>query len=227
VTSLSDLAAIDTLFAGAKELGIDLVESDACALLDFLDRFYSWNSYGGFTRIPREHGVRLHLLDSLSVVNDLADAVSITDLGTGGGMPGIPLALVLRGSEFTLVESRGRRCTFLREVVRDYGLGSRVRVLEGDAWDLARGTTRFDAVLGRAFLPPRKLLVLGSQLIQAAGRVIVMASDEVWIRGAAVTGLLNDLGLELRSARAFVLPNGEETRRVFRFERPRLLECFT
>jgi len=226
VTALSDPAEIDTLTVGAKELGIDLTESDARALLDFLDRFYSWNRYGGFTRIPREHGVRLHLLDSLSVVNDLADAVSITDLGTGGGMPGIPLALVLRSSEFTLVESRGRRCTFLREVVRDYGLGSRVRVLEGDAWDLARGTTRFDAVLGRAFLPPRELLVLGSRLI-AAGRVIVMGSDEEWIRGPEVTDLLNDLALELRSDRALVLPGGEETRRVFRFERRRQVDCFT
>jgi 16S rRNA (guanine527-N7)-methyltransferase len=226
VTALSDPAEIDTLIVGAKELGIDLAESDAGALLDFLDRFYSWNRYGGFTRIPREHGVRLHLLDSLSVVNDLADAVSITDLGTGGGMPGIPLALVLRGSEFTLVESRGRRCTFLREVVRDYGLGSRVRVLEGDAWDLARGAKRFDAVLARAFLPPRELLVLGSQLI-AAGRIIVMGSDEDWMRGPAIADLLNDLGIELRSDRALVLPGGEETRRVFRFERRRRVECFT
>ncbi|HET9063368.1 MAG TPA: RsmG family class I SAM-dependent methyltransferase [Candidatus Binatia bacterium] len=226
MTPLSDPAEIDTLTVGAKELGIDLTESDAGALLDFLDRFYSWNRYGGFTRIPREHGVRLHLLDSLSVVNDLADAVSITDLGTGGGMPGIPLALVLRGSEFTLVESRGRRCTFLREVVRDYGLGSRVRVLEGDAWDLARGAKRFDAVLGRAFLPPRELLVLGSQLI-AAGRVIVMGSDEDWIRGPVIADLLNDLGIELRSDRALVLPGGDETRRVFRFERRRQVECFT
>lgn len=227
MTSLSDPGEIDTLTAGAKELGIDLVESEAGALLDFLDRFYSWNRYGGFTRIPREHGVRVHLLDSLSVVSDLADAVSIADLGTGGGMPGIPLALVLRGSEFTLVESRGRRCTFLREVVRDYGLGSRVRVLEGDAWDLAAGAERFDAVLGRAFLPPRELLVLGAQLIQRAGRVIVMGSDEGWIRGPGITDLLNDLALELRSDRALVLPGGEEARRIFRFDRPRPLECFT
>jgi 16S rRNA (guanine527-N7)-methyltransferase len=226
VTALSEPADIDTLAVGAKEFGIDLAESDVGALLDFLDRFYSWNRFGGFTRIPREHGVRLHLLDSLSVVSDLADAVSIADLGTGGGMPGIPLALVLRGSEFTLVESRGRRCTFLREVVREYGLGSRVRVLEGDARDLAGGAERFDAVLGRAFLPPRELLVLGSELI-ASGRVIVMGSDEEWIRGPAITDLLNDLGLELRSDRALVLPGGQETRRVFRFERRRQAECFT
>lgn len=221
MTALSDPAEIDTLIVGAKELGIDLIASEARALVDFLDLFYSWNRYGGFTRIPREHGVRLHLLDSLSVVSDLGDVASIADLGTGGGMPGIPLALVLRRSEFTLVESRGRRCTFLREVVREYGLGSRVQVLEGDAWELARDEERFDAILGRAFLPPRDLLVLGSHLIQAAGRVIVMGSEDEWIRGAAITDLLNDLGLELRSNRVFALPGGQETRRVFRFERPR------
>lgn len=227
MTAIPDPAEIDTLMVGAEQLGVELLPIDACALLKFLDRFYSWNRYGGFTRIPRELGVRLHLLDSLSVVSDLGDALSIADLGTGGGMPGIPLALVRRASEFTLVESRGRRCTFLREVVREYGLGSRVRVLEGDAWGLARGVKRFDAVLGRAFLPPRELLVLGSTLIETAGCVIVMGSDEKWVRGAATADLLNDLGLELQSDRALVLPGGDETRRVFRFERRHRLECFT
>lgn len=227
MTSLSRIAENDTLLAGAKELGIELVESEVYALLDFLDRFYSWNRYGGFTRIPRERGVRLHLLDSLSVLSDLADAASICDLGTGGGMPGIPLSLVLNSAEFTLVESRGRRCTFLREIVREYGLQSRVHVVEGDAWDLARGAKRFDAVLGRAFLPPKELLVLGSHLIEPAGRVIVMGSGEVGSRGILATDSPDALGLELRSERVLVLPGGDETRRIFRFERPRALECFT
>lgn len=218
MTALSRPRDIDTLLAGAKTLGVDLDESDAHALLAFLEHFYSWNRYGGFTRIPKKEGIRLHLLDSLSVVKDLGGAASIADLGTGGGMPGIPLAIVSCDSEFTLVESRGRRCTFLREVVRDYGLVSRVRVLEADAWELARSAQRFDAVLARAFLPPKNLLLLGSRLIRPAGRVIVMGSDDEWIKGAATADLLEELALELRSDRRLVLPGGEETRRIFRFE---------
>lgn len=218
MTALSHPREIDSLFAGAKTLGVDLDESSARSLLAFLERFYSWNRYGGFTRIPKELGIRLHLLDSLSVVKDLGGAVSIADLGTGGGMPGIPLAIASCESEFTLVESRGRRCTFLREVVRDYGLLSRVRVLEMDAWELTHGEQRFDAVVARAFLPPKKLLLLGSQLIQPAGRVIVMGSDEEWIKREEIADLLKGLGLQLRSDRRLVLPDGEETRRIFRFE---------
>jgi len=226
VTRVADRHEIDTLIAGAKAMGVELNEGQASLLLAFLDRFYSWNRFGGFTRIPREKGLRLHLLDSLTVVGDLAGATAIADLGTGGGMPGIPLALAVRESAFTLVEVRGRRCTFLREVVRDYGLSPRVEVVEGDAWGLARGTNRFDAVLARAFLPPKRLLSLGSKLIRPTGRVIVMGSSEEWIQETPPSLLLAETGLEMVAERTLSLPGGGEVRRIFRFQRPPG-ECFT
>lgn len=210
---------LDELVSGARQIGVELTESDATALLNFLDRFYSWNRYGGFTRIARRDAERLHLLDSLAVIGDLQGASSIADLGTGGGMPGIPLAITLRESELTLVESRRRRCTFLREIVRDYDLAGRVRVFEGDASSLTLGEGLFDAVVARAFLPPRELLQLGSRLIRPTGRVIVMGSDETWLREPSTGQLLKEIGLELRSDRTLVLPGGSETRRISRFER--------
>jgi len=218
VTRDYDSREIGYLLVGSKAVGVELTKSQALSLLDFLDRFYQWNRYCGFTRIPREEAVRLHLIDSLSVFGDLVGAKTIADLGSGGGMPGIPLSMVLVDSAFTLVESRGRRCAFLREVARDFGLAKRVRVLEGDAWELSQEEARFDAVVARAFLPPEKLLVLGSRIVQPTGRVIVMGSDDAWVKQAIRAGMLDELQLSLTSERTFLLPGGTEARRVFRFE---------
>jgi 16S rRNA (guanine527-N7)-methyltransferase len=219
VIPLLDRREFDDLRSGARAIGIELNENEARALLRYLDRFYSWNRYGGFTSIPRGDAVRLHLLDSIALATDLMGARSIVDLGTGGGMPGVPLALVLHGSAFTLVESRGRRCTFLREVIRENDLAGRVEVLEMDAWKLAEEEKRFDAVVARAFLPPQRLLLLASRIVGPAGRVIVMSSNEDWIKDDRAIDLLTEVGLELRSERTFVLPAGDEIRRVFRFQR--------
>lgn len=213
-----DSREISYLLAGSKAVGADLSETQARSLLNFLDRFYQWNGYCGFTRIRREQAVRLHLIDSLSVVGELVGAKTVADLGSGGGMPGIPLSMVLVDSVFTLVETRGRRCTFLREVVRDFGLSERVRIFEGDAWEVGHEGVRFDAVVARAFLPPEKLLVLGSRLVAPSGRVVVMGSDDAWINEAIQAGVLGDLKLGLTSERTFLLPGGTEARRVFRFE---------
>jgi 16S rRNA (guanine527-N7)-methyltransferase len=226
VTPVPERHEIGSLIAGAKTIGVELDEDAASLLISFLDRFYSWNRFGGFTRIPRDQGLRLHLLESLTVVGDLRGAKTVVDLGTGGGMPGIPLAIVVGGTDFTLVEARGRRCTFLREIIRDYGLAGRVEIVEGDAWDLARGTKRFDGVLARAFLPPKDLLILGSRLITRTGRVLVMGSNEEWIQTVSPSGLFEETGLELRSQRTLILPCGGEARRIFRFERP-ASDCFT
>ena len=221
MNSTSGRDEVDVLMAGGREIGKAITEQDAKRLLEFLDRFYAWNRFGGFTRIPRDEGVRLHLLDSLSIVSDLAGARSIVDLGTGGGMPGLPLAMILPDVEFTLVEARGRRCSFLREIVRDFRLTSRIQIIEGDARSLTSGTRRFEAVVARAFLPPRDLLALGCQLITPSGRVIVMASNDEWLRDAPSAEMWSRLGICLSCERSLTLPQGSESRRIFRFERSR------
>lgn len=214
-----DPKEIDALVTGAKSIGVSVSPDAAIRLVGFLERFYAWNRFGGFTRIRRADAVRLHLLDSLTLVPDLVGARTVLDIGTGGGMPGIPLALVLDGVTFTLVESRARRCTFLREIVRDFGLASRVSIHEGDAREIVHDAKRFDAVVARAFLPPRELIALGAQLITAAGCVIVMGSSDERVRPMLSSDFASSPRLVLTSERALTLPCGDELRRIFRFER--------
>ena len=110
------------LVAGAEQLGVSLTPEVATRLLGFLELLYAWNDFAGFTAVDRRDAVRLHLLDSLAVAPMLTGARHIADLGSGAGLPGIPLATYLGGAMFTLVESKRRRCSFLREVVRQHEL---------------------------------------------------------------------------------------------------------
>jgi 4'-phosphopantetheinyl transferase len=106
-------------------------------LLDYLALLHRWNGTYNLTAIrdPRQMVV-LHLLDSLAMAPFLADAAqagaSLADLGTGPGLPGIPLAIALPGLRVTLVESNGKKARFLREAVRKLGLGN-ARVAESRA----------------------------------------------------------------------------------------------
>jgi 16S rRNA (guanine527-N7)-methyltransferase len=169
--------------------------------------------------------VRLHLLDSIAIAPDLEGSSTVADLGSGAGLPGLPLSLVLSQSRFTLVESRSRRCSFLREAIRVCGVGTRVNVLEGDAHALMR-CRRFDAVVSRAFLPPTKLLDLATSIARPGGRIVVMAGGGDPSSVTAMEELAPSAGARFAYERSFLLPEGSESRRVGVFECDDL-QCFT
>lgn len=91
-----------------------------------------------------------HIFDSLAPLNILKqlDFITAADAGSGAGLPGIPLALFLKGKEFTLIERSAKRAGFLRNAVSVLGIGNRVRVLEAAVEDV---TEHFDVVVFRAF----------------------------------------------------------------------------
>ncbi|MBB1088754.1 16S rRNA (guanine(527)-N(7))-methyltransferase RsmG [Lysobacter sp. SG-8] len=165
-----------TLEQGLRAL--DLPPALAPALLDYLRLLLRWNQTYNLTAIrdPREMLVK-HLLDSLAMhrhVAEIADAGGeLADLGTGPGLPGIPLAIARPGLRVALVESNGKKARFLREAVRKLGLAPRVRVLESriEAVDEAG---RFDAITARALATLPLILQLGGHLLRPDGRLLAM-----------------------------------------------------
>lgn len=201
---------VSRLLAGAAQLGVPLTGDDASRLLAFLDLFYSWNDYAGFTSIPRSEAIRLHLLDSLALLPDLREAKLVVDLGSGGGMPGLPLAVCLPRARFALVESRRRRCSFLREAIRHLGLGERVDVFEADAREFG-STIResADVVVARAFVGPEELCRIAAPLLKTAGHLVVMAGDREISLPAGSTS-----GFTVERSRRLGLPGGAERRSI-------------
>ncbi|MDQ3511984.1 MAG: 16S rRNA (guanine(527)-N(7))-methyltransferase RsmG, partial [Pseudomonadota bacterium] len=141
----------ETLRSGLVSLALN--PALAAPLLDYLALLLRWNQTYNLTamRDPAEM-VSKHLLDSLALhpyVDDIAACGgSLADLGTGAGLPGIPLAIAKPGLRVTLVESAGKKARFMREAVRQLGLVD-VRVAESRIEALDE-PGQYDAITARA-----------------------------------------------------------------------------
>jgi 16S rRNA (guanine527-N7)-methyltransferase len=159
------------LEAGLRQLGLDAALAEP--LLVYLALLARWNQTYNLTAIrdTREMLVK-HLLDSLAMHAHLDGIGTLADLGTGPGLPGIPLAIARPALQVTLVESNGKKARFLREAVRQLKLGN-ASVVESriEAFD-APG--RFDAITARALAALPLILQLGGHLLNAGGRLLAM-----------------------------------------------------
>lgn len=168
------------LEAGLHQLGLDAALAEP--LLAYLALLARWNQTYNLTAIrdTREMLVK-HLLDSLAMQAYLDGIDTLADLGTGPGLPGIPLAIARPGLQVTLVESNGKKARFLREAVRQLKLAN-ASVVESriEAFD-APG--RFDAITARALATLPLILQLGGHLLNADGRLLamkgVLPADEI------------------------------------------------
>ena len=158
------------LESGLEALG--LPRALAPRLLDYLALLAHWNQAYNLTAIrePREMLVK-HLLDSLAMASFVRDE-RLADLGTGPGLPGIPLAIAHPGLQVALVESNGKKARFLREAVRSLGL-SNARVLESRA-EAVDEPGAFDVVTARALDRLAGILAVGGHLLAPGGRVLAM-----------------------------------------------------
>ncbi len=159
------------LDAGLAELGLS-TPGLAERLLAYLALLQRWNQTYNLTAIrePREMLVK-HLLDSLAMAPFVADG-ALADLGTGPGLPGIPLALARPGLRVSLVESNGKKARFLREAVRQLGLGN-ARVLESRAEAVAEPGA-YQQITARALDTLEGILRVGGHLLAADGRLLAM-----------------------------------------------------
>jgi 16S rRNA (guanine527-N7)-methyltransferase len=159
------------LGAGLAALGLDTVL--AVPLLDYLALLARWNRTYNLTAIrdPREMVAR-HLLDSLAMHPYVRGIGTLADLGSGAGLPGIPLAIAVPGLAVTLVESNGKKARFLREAVRTLRLrNARVAEVRAENFD---EPGMFDAITARALATLAELLAAGAHLLGEGGRLLAM-----------------------------------------------------
>ena len=137
------------LVEGAEQLGVDLSESQTSQLLCYLTLLNKWNKAYNLTAVrnPEEMLYR-HLLDSLSVVSWVSGE-RIIDVGTGPGLPGIPLAILFPETHFTLLDSNGKKTRFLTQCKLEMGLDN-ITVIHGRV-EAFQPDTPFDQVISRAF----------------------------------------------------------------------------
>jgi len=185
-TTTTDLQLGDTLSAGAEALGLTLSADQHKKLLAYLALMAKWNRTYNLTalRDPAQMMTH-HLLDSLAAVSAFADADNVLDVGAGGGLPGIVLAIwaaeARPGMKVSMIDTVHKKTAFLTQAKAELQLSNvsvytaRVEQLQVDQ--------PFDVITSRAFAELNDFINWSNHLLQPGGRYIamkgVMPQDEI------------------------------------------------
>lgn len=161
---------------GLSALGLSLSAATQTTLLGYVALLKKWNSTYNLTAIRDEMDmVTQHLLDSLSILPALAESALAgrrwADVGSGAGLPGIPLAIARPDLDMTLVEAVEKKSAFQRQAKIELGL-SNIAVHSGRVEDMEDG--QFDAVVSRAFADLTDFIGLAGHLPAPNGRLYAM-----------------------------------------------------
>ncbi|MBE1162137.1 16S rRNA (guanine(527)-N(7))-methyltransferase RsmG [Dyella acidiphila] len=168
---MTDRSALQArLEQGIAALGLQLPAEAVPRLLDYQALLERWNAAYNLTAIrdPAEM-VSRHLLDSLAIL-PYVQGQSLADLGTGPGLPGIPLAIAAPGREVLLVDSNGKKVRFLREAIRSLKLEG-VRAVQSRVEEVQG---QFDCITARAFASLADMLHWGGHLLAPQGQWLAM-----------------------------------------------------
>jgi 16S rRNA (guanine527-N7)-methyltransferase len=160
------------LVSGLESLKLPLSEDKVEQLLDFIKLIEKWNKAYNLTAIrDKEDMVRLHLLDSLAIA-PFIEGKRVIDIGTGAGLPGIPLAIYLPEIEFVLLDSNAKKTRFVQQAILELKLKNasvchhRVEQYHPEK--------PFDAVITRAFAGLSDIVKLTAHLLSKDGVLLAM-----------------------------------------------------
>lgn len=185
-------------------MGIGLDHRQHGQLLDYLALLSTWNRVYNLTAVrdPAKL-VSRHLLDSLSIL-PWVDAGPVLDVGTGAGLPGLPLAIARPGLRFTLVDTNGKKTRFVQQAVGELGVGN-VEVFRGRVEQLGR-PGGYARITSRAFATLSDMVEATSGSLAEHGRWLAM-------KGVRPTGELAQLPAAIHSEVLALSVPGETAKR--------------
>ena len=172
-------ALVPLLEDGVRELGLDLSDAQQAKLLDYVALLSKWNAVYNLTAIrdPRQMLIQ-HILDSLSIVSHIASRgpSSVLDVGSGGGLPGIVLAIVLPDWTITTNDIVHKKTAFQAQAKAELGL-TNLSVVTGRVEALKPGAevpSKFDVIVSRAFAELSDFVTLARHLVAEQGAIWAM-----------------------------------------------------
>jgi len=158
---------------GVRKLSLQLDEAQCNKLLDFVSLLQKWNGVYNLTAVrdPMQMMTQ-HLLDSLAALTAFEGKHNILDVGAGGGLPGIVLAIARPDMQVSLIDTVQKKTAFLTQVKSELGLGN-VTVHSGRVEQL-QGVEKFDAITSRAFSDLNDFIRLSEHLMKVDGIFIAM-----------------------------------------------------
>lgn len=157
----------EQLQSGLNAMNLDLTMPQQLLLLEYVALLKKWNSTYNLTALRDENTmISHHLLDSLTLLPYVANAQTLMDVGSGGGMPGIPTAICRPDLHITLLDSNTKKTTFLQQAVIELGLKN-VTVASGRVE--AMHDKKVDVVTSRAFAELHDFIALTKHLLNENG----------------------------------------------------------
>jgi 16S rRNA (guanine527-N7)-methyltransferase len=211
-----DARFAETLDEGARALGIPLDAGAREKLGRYADRLLAWNRKVNLTAItdPAELAEK-HLVDSLALVPEVRGAETLLDVGSGAGLPGIPLAIALPSLSVTCCDSVAKKVAFVKAVAAELDVRVRGVAARAAGEPEREGLPRAEVVVSRAFAEPGAWLPLAARYLAPGGRVLATLgreADEEALRRAGAAA-----GLALVAVRRFRLPGSGAQRAVATF----------
>ncbi len=155
-------------------VGISITAGEAARLATFVATLLRWNAVHNLTGVRgADEVIDRHLVESFAL-RPLLRGTLVADVGSGGGLPGVPLAIVEPERRFTLIESRAKRVHFLRHVAGRLEL-TNTEVAHGRAEALTFPRP-FATVLARAVAPPAQLLAICRQLTAPGSLLLLLTA---------------------------------------------------
>jgi 16S rRNA (guanine527-N7)-methyltransferase len=201
---------MELLVAGAAKLGISLSASQCQQFEIYYHELVSWNERVNLTAITSYEEVQLkHFLDSLTIaaVKDISLPLTILDVGTGAGFPGIPLKLVFPNLRLTLLEATAKKTAFLQHILITLNLND-VTVLNGRAEDISHQPQyreSFDLVLSRAVALLPSLVELTLPFCKIPGRFIALKKGDISLETTQAQKAIGIMGGELKEIKLIEL----------------------
>ena len=199
--------AMERLIAGAKRLGLSLTSEQVGKFEVYYQELIRWNRRVNLTAIVDYEEVQVkHFLDSLTIalaLRDMPPSFRLLDVGSGAGIPGVPLKILFSNISLTLLDSVHKKTDFLDHLVARLGLEG-VEVLTGRAEDLGREEgyrEQFDLVVSRGVAQLPTLVELALPFCTPGGTFIAQKKGEIEGEIAQATRAIDILGGRLREVR--------------------------
>jgi 16S rRNA (guanine527-N7)-methyltransferase len=203
----------DAVEKAASKMGIEVEEGNISALIEYAEELKKWNkAYNLVGRKLDQEGLVSLLIDAISplVIKGLIEeGKEVLDIGSGAGLPGIPLYLLAGPFSLTMVESQRKRITFIRHICRKLSMGD-ARVYPGRVEEMLKEEDHLNAYeigLARAVMDPMRMIRTASPLMCEGGRLVLFVgkADAERIRKESINLERKGAKLEtLRSTQRFV-----------------------